>query len=92
MPGLKEINSSLRKKSYLSLCQKYCPSLSLSDLEPYRPGIRAQAVSKSGNLIHDFIIEKTSKTLHVCNAPSPAATSSIPIGEYITNLISKKFS
>ena len=92
VPGLKEINSSLRKKSYLSLCQKYCPSLSLSDLEPYRPGIRAQAVSKSGNLIHDFIIEETSKTLHVCNAPSPAATSSIPIGEYITSLISKKFS
>ena len=92
IPGFKELYSSLRKKRYLSLCQKYCPSLSLSDLEPYRSGIRAQAVSKSGDLIHDFIIEETSKTLHVCNAPSPAATSSIPIGEYITNLISKKIS
>ena len=89
-PGVNEILSSISKRKYLKLCQKYCPSLTLSDLEPYRPGIRAQAVSKEGKLIHDFLIKDTNRTLHVCNAPSPAATSSLPIGEYITSLITNK--
>ena len=69
---------------------KYCPSLTISDLEPYRSGVRAQAVSKDGKLIHDFLIEETSRSFHVCNAPSPAATSSLPIGKYIVELINKK--
>ena len=90
MPGLSEIYSSLNKKKYLKLCQKYCPSLKLSDLKPYRPGIRAQAVSKAGVLIHDFLVEETSRSLHVCNAPSPAATSSLPIGKYIVELLDEK--
>ncbi len=89
-PGLSEIYSSLNKKKYLKLCQKYCPSLKLSDLKPYRPGIRAQAVSKAGVLIHDFLVEETSRSLHVCNAPSPAATSSLPIGKYIVELLDEK--
>ena len=84
------LDSSLNKKSYLRLCQKYCPSLTISDLEPYRSGVRAQAVSKDGKLIHDFLIEETSRSFHVCNAPSPAATSSLPIGKYIVELINKK--
>mgnify|MGYP003299053278 FL=1 len=89
-PGLSEIYSSINKKSYLKVCQKYCPSLELSDLEPYRPGVRAQAVSKNGKLIHDFLVEETKRSLHVCNAPSPAATSSLPIGKYIVELVDKK--
>ena len=89
-PGLSEIYSSLNKKKYLKLCQKYCPSLKISDLEPYRPGIRAQAVSKAGELIHDFLVEETNRSLHVCNAPSPAATSSLPIGKYIVELLDRK--
>ena len=89
-PGLSEIYSSLNKNSYLKVCQKYCPSLELSDLEPYRPGVRAQAVSKNGKLIHDFLVEETKRSLHVCNAPSPAATSSLPIGKYIVELVDKK--
>ena len=89
-PAFSEIYSSLNKKSYLRLCQKYCPSLTISDLEPYRSGVRAQAVSKDGKLIHDFLVEETSRSFHVCNAPSPAATSSLPIGKYIVELINKK--
>ena len=89
-PGLSEIYSSLNKNSYLKVCQKYCPSLELSDLEPYRSGVRAQAVSKNGKLIHDFLVEETKRSLHVCNAPSPAATSSLPIGKYIVELVDKK--
>ena len=89
-PGLTEIYSSLNKNSYLKVCQKYCPSLKLSDLQPYRSGVRAQAVSKNGKLIHDFLVEETRRSLHVCNAPSPAATSSLPIGKYIVELVGKK--
>lgn len=80
---LRELNTSFNKRAYLQECRKYCPSLTLSDLQPYRAGIRAQVVSSAGVALHDFLFKKTARMLHVCNAPSPAATSSIPIGEMI---------
>ena len=89
-PAINELYSSLNKNTYLKICQKYCPSLTISDLEPFRSGVRAQAVSKEGKLIHDFLVEETQRSLHVCNAPSPAATSSLPIGKYIVELIKNK--
>jgi len=81
--GLEEFRDSMSKRSYLEKCRKYCPSLELDDLLPYRAGIRAQAVSPAGELIHDFTFLQTRNILHVCNAPSPAATSAIPIGRMI---------
>ena len=78
-----ELRNSLWKPGYLAECKKYCPSLTLSDLLPYEAGIRAQAVRKDGTLIHDFLFAETDRMLHVCNAPSPAATSAIPIAEMI---------
>ncbi|MEN5298552.1 L-2-hydroxyglutarate oxidase [Brucella sp. TWI559] len=81
--GLNEMKDSVFKSSYLEKCRKYCPSLRADDLVPYRAGIRAQAVSKDGTLIHDFKFLRSKRVLHVCNAPSPAATSAIPIGELI---------
>ncbi|WP_079210732.1 L-2-hydroxyglutarate oxidase [Brucella pituitosa] len=81
--GAEEIRDSLFKSSYLEKCRKYCPSLEMADLLPFRAGIRAQAVSSTGSLIHDFKLLQTRRSLHVCNAPSPAATSAIPIGEMI---------
>lgn len=81
--GIQEMKDSLFKSSYLEKCRKYCPSLHAEDLLPYRAGIRAQAVSKEGELIHDFKFLQSKRVLHVCNAPSPAATSAIPIGELI---------
>lgn len=81
--GIQEVKDSLFKSSYLDKCRKYCPSLQAQDLLPYRAGIRAQAVSNTGHLIHDFKFLQTKRALHVCNAPSPAATSAIPIGELI---------
>ncbi len=81
--GLGEMKDSLFKASYLEKCRKYCPSLQLEDLRPYRAGIRAQAVSRDGALIHDFKFLQTKRVLHVCNAPSPAATSALPIGNLI---------
>ena len=81
--GLVETWNSLWKPGYLKLVQKYCPQLKVDDLQPYPAGIRAQAVLKDGSLVHDFLFAESKRSLHVCNAPSPAATSAIPIGEYI---------
>jgi L-2-hydroxyglutarate oxidase len=81
--GMGELSRSLSKSLYLRECQKYCPDLQEADLLPYEAGIRAQAVMKDGTLVHDFLFLGTERMLHVCNAPSPAATSAIPIGEMI---------
>jgi len=78
-----ELRNSLWKPAYLAACRKYCPSLTLADLQPMEAGIRAQAVMRDGKLEHDFLFLETPRMLHVCNAPSPAATSSIPIGRMI---------
>jgi len=78
-----EMINSLWKPAYLAACRKYCPALELDDLLPHNAGIRAQAVTNEGVLVHDFLFAETRRMLHVCNAPSPAATSAIPIGEMI---------
>ncbi len=85
--GVKEMKNSVFKAGYLQECRKYCPSLELDDLTPCEAGIRAQAVMRDGTLVHDFLFLETARMLHVCNAPSPAATSAIPIGEMIANKI-----
>ena len=85
--GLMETKSSLWKPGYLKLVQKYCPQLQVSDLRPYPSGVRAQAVMKDGSLVHDFLFAESPRSLHVCNAPSPAATSAIPIGGYICDKV-----
>ncbi|WP_028302395.1 L-2-hydroxyglutarate oxidase [Oceanospirillum beijerinckii] len=87
--GLVETKNSLWKPGYLKLVQKYCPSVKLQDLEPYPAGIRAQAVLKDGTLVHDFLFAESPRSLHVCNAPSPAATSAIPIGRHIVERVIK---
>lgn len=89
--GLSEMWNSLSKRRYLALCRRYCPELTLDDLTPYRPGIRAQAVLADGTLVHDFLIGETARTLHLCNAPSPAATSAIPIGRELAERASRHF-
>lgn len=81
--GINELKNSLFKQGYLKLVQKYCPQIQLSDLLPYRSGNRAQAVGKDGSLIHDFKFVSSPRSLHVGNAPSPAATSSLPIADAI---------
>jgi L-2-hydroxyglutarate oxidase len=78
-----ELSASLFKRLYLKRVQQYCARIQGKDLVPYRPGIRAQAVWREGRMVEDFLFRETQHTLHVCNAPSPAATSAIPIGEHI---------
>lgn len=81
--SLTELGNSLSKRSYLRCAQKYCPQLRLDDLLPYPAGIRAQAVKRSGEVVEDFLFLRTDRSLIVCNAPSPAATSAIPISRHI---------
>jgi L-2-hydroxyglutarate oxidase len=88
--GLGEIKDSLYKPGYLERVRKYCPCLTTSDLHPYPTGIRAQAVKIDGSLVHDFLFAESERSLHVCNAPSPAATSAIPISEYLCEKIKLK--
>ncbi|NWA08988.1 L-2-hydroxyglutarate oxidase [Pseudomonas gingeri] len=85
--GSVEMKNSLFKRGYLEQCRKYCPSLTVEDLQPYEAGIRAQAVMRDGSLVHDFLFAETARMVHVCNAPSPAATSAMPIGEMIAERI-----
>ncbi|MGP8292469.1 L-2-hydroxyglutarate oxidase [Vreelandella zhanjiangensis] len=86
-PGLGEMKNSFYKRGYLELVRKYCPQLTIEDLKPYPAGVRAQAVSKAGNLVDDFVFVNTRRTVNVGNAPSPAATSALPIGAHITQQV-----
>ncbi|WP_244912883.1 L-2-hydroxyglutarate oxidase [Helicobacter muridarum] len=85
--GIIEMKNSFCKSGYLKIVQRYCPILDKHDLHPYPAGVRAQAVSNDGNLIEDFLFVNTPSSVHVCNAPSPAATSAIPIGAHILEKI-----
>jgi len=87
--SMTELKNSLSKSGYLKLVQKYCSSIELNDLQEYPAGIRAQAVKKNGDIVDDFLFMNTSRALAVCNAPSPAATSAIPIGAHIVEKISE---
>ncbi|APE32162.1 hydroxyglutarate oxidase [Halomonas aestuarii] len=82
-PGLAELFNSFSRRRYLALVRRYCPDLTLDDLTPWPSGVRAQAVSRDGRLIDDFLFVNTRRTVNVCNAPSPAATSALPIGRHI---------
>jgi len=89
--GLWEINRSLRKGVFLDSLQQLVPELSSDDLAGTGSGVRAQAVDSAGNLIDDFRIEESRGAIHVLNAPSPGATSSLVIGEHIANLAASNF-
>ena len=85
-----ELKNSLFKRGYLSLVQKYCPQIQLQHLTPYPSGVRAQAVNRKGELVHDFLFADTPRSFHVLNAPSPAATSSLPISAAIVTRIQSR--
>lgn len=86
-----ELRGSFSKEAYLKLVQAYFPAIKSSDLSPYPAGVRAQAMNRDGKLIQDFLFVESDRALHTCNAPSPAATSSLPIGRYIVEKLVKKF-
>ena len=85
--GLSELTTSLFKFAYVRHVRKYLPAITAADLQAYPPGIRAQPVTRDGNMISDFLFAGSPRSLHVCNAPSPAATAAIPIGEHISKVV-----
>jgi L-2-hydroxyglutarate oxidase LhgO len=81
--GLVETWRDVSKRAYLAQVQRYIPSLTGEDLRPGPSGVRAQAVTRSGVLMDDFSFIGSSHIIHVQNAPSPAATSSLAIGRLL---------
>jgi L-2-hydroxyglutarate oxidase len=83
--GVAEQWDSLYRPGYLKRVQKYCPEIRVSDFRPEEAGIRAQAVRADGTMIEDFHFLTTQRMLHVANAPSPAATSAMPIARHLAD-------
>ena len=85
--GISEMYRSLNNDVFLREILKYIPDITKKDLTPRNAGVRAQAVGNEGSLIDDFVFERKEQSLHVLNAPSPAATASLAIGEHIVSEI-----
>lgn len=81
--GLTEMQRSLSKRMFTRAVQQLVPDIAPADLMPATPGIRANAVDAEGRVVDDFHFERAERQLHVLNAPSPAATASLRIGEEI---------
>ncbi len=86
-----EIHRSLDRGAFVRDLQRMVPDLREADLVPGGSGVRAQAVTPDGRLVDDFLIADSPGMVHVLNAPSPAATASLAIGEYVCNLVRQRF-
>lgn len=89
--GLDEYKRAFSKKLFLERLQRMLPSLTMDDIKPGRAGVRAMALDDGGNMIDDFKIEHKGNALHVLNAPSPAATASLAIGNAIRQMADERF-
>ncbi|MFY0605309.1 MAG: L-2-hydroxyglutarate oxidase [Cyclobacteriaceae bacterium] len=89
--GLGEFYRSYSKAAFTKALQELLPDIQSTDLEPGGSGVRAQACDREGGLIDDFLILENEKIINVGNAPSPAATSSLSIGEHVSGLALKRF-
>lgn len=90
--GLDEYQRAFSKKKFLTGLQQLIPGLTMEDLQPGRAGVRAMAISPEGETLDDFKIEAQGNMLHVLNAPSPAATASLGIGNAIADMAAERFS
>lgn len=89
--GVDEYRRAFSKRQFLKTLQRLIPDLTMDDLVPGRAGVRAMALGLDGETIDDFRIEQQGKALHVLNAPSPAATASLAIGEEIRRMAVERF-
>jgi 2-hydroxyglutarate dehydrogenase len=81
--GITEVTHAARRAAFVAAATRYVPELTVDDVEPAFAGIRAQALGRDGKLVDDFVFSHTQRALHVRNAPSPGATSSLAIGRHI---------
>ena len=89
--GAGEMWRSFSKVAFVRALQRLIPEISADDLETAPAGIRAQAVLSNGELVDDFLIQANKNIINVCNAPSPAATSSLNIGKHIVDIVAERF-
>ena len=89
--GIDEYRRAFSKRLFLKSLQRMIPSLTMDDIKPARAGVRAQLLSQNGDTRDDFRIEHHGNSIHVLNAPSPAATASLSIGNYISQVVAEKF-
>jgi len=89
--ALDEYSRAFSKRLFLARLRKLIPSLQMDDITPGRAGVRAMALAPDGNMIDDFKIEFRGNSLHVLNAPSPAATACLAIGDAIREMAEKYF-
>jgi (S)-2-hydroxyglutarate dehydrogenase len=89
--GFGEMYRSFSKAAFTKALQKLIPEIQEADLEPGGAGVRAQACDRTGGLLDDFLILEEKLAINVCNAPSPAATSSLSIGQTVADLVIKRF-
>lgn len=87
--GMNEYVRSFIKAKFIESVQQLVPTIESSDLVPTAAGVRAQAMRSDGSLVDDFFIIHGKKSIHVCNAPSPAATASIEIGKEIVEKVTR---
>jgi L-2-hydroxyglutarate oxidase len=90
--GASEVFRSLSKKAFVRGLRRLVPQVEEDDLVPVEAGVRAQALMKDGTLADDFLIVEGERSVHVLNAPSPAATACIPIGEAIVDRVPRRAS
>ncbi len=89
--GVNEYRRAFSKKLFLKTLQRLVPSLTMDDLEPGRAGVRALLLRQDGDTRDDFRIEYTDHSIHVLNAPSPAATASLAIGGQVADMLTERF-
>jgi L-2-hydroxyglutarate oxidase len=90
--GVNEYRRAFSKRLFLKTLQRLIPSLTMDDLEPGRSGVRALLLRTDGDTRDDFRIEYTDHSIHVLNAPSPAATASLAIGAQVADMLTERFS
>jgi (S)-2-hydroxyglutarate dehydrogenase len=88
--GLGELRLAVSRSAFAEQAARYVPQIRASDLAPGFAGIRAQAVGRAGELVDDFVLSETVRTVHVRNAPSPAATSSLALAELIVDRLGER--
>ena len=90
--GMDEMQRSFSKRAFLKSLQVLVPALRIEDISRSRAGVRAQALDQYGNLVDDYVILQQERMIHLCNAPSPAATSCLSIGEFVAGIAGEKLS
>jgi L-2-hydroxyglutarate oxidase len=90
-PGITELRHAASKAAFARAAGRYVPELRAEDVRPAFAGVRAQALARDGRLVDDFAFSATERALHVRNAPSPAATSSLAIARYVADRAGEAF-